>query len=83
MLIGRLVSYFNTKTQNETDLEHAYIYSACLTVNMLFLIVFFHSTQLEMVHYGMKMRIACCSVIFRKVSLIINENNYDYTTPIV
>ncbi|XP_026820606.1 multidrug resistance-associated protein 4-like isoform X2 [Rhopalosiphum maidis] len=74
MLIGRLVSYFNTETQNETDLEHAYIYAACLTINMLFIIVFFHSTQLEIVHYGMKMRIACCSVIFRKAIRLSNES---------
>jgi len=74
ILIGKLLAYFNTKGQSKTDLEHAYIYAAWLTINMLIFIVLYHLTQLEMVHYGMKMRIACCSVIFRKVYDLLVKN---------
>ncbi|CAH1738400.1 unnamed protein product [Aphis gossypii] len=74
ILIGKLLAYFNTKGQNKTDLEHAYFYAAWLTINMLIFIVLYHLTQIDMVHYGMKMRIACCSVIFRKATRLSNAS---------
>jgi len=74
ILIGRLLLYFNTEGQKTTDLEHAYIYATCITISTLVSMILFHMPQVDMIHYGMKMRIACCSIIFRKVCLIINEN---------
>jgi len=73
ILIGRLLLYFNTEEQKTTDVEQAYMYAACLTISTLVSMVLYHVPQVNMIHYGMKMRIACCSLIFRKVCLIIKK----------
>lgn len=80
ILIGRLLLYFNTEGQKTIDLEHAYFYAACLTISTLVSMVLYHIPQVDMIHFGMKFRIACCSLIFRKVCLMKKENKiYFYT----
>ncbi|CAI6364367.1 unnamed protein product [Macrosiphum euphorbiae] len=74
ILIGRLLSYFNTEGEKTTNLEQAYMYAACLTISTLVTMVLYHIPQVDMIHYGMKMRIACCSIIFRKAMRLSNTS---------
>lgn len=70
LLIGGLLSYFNPNLSNKThSLSRAYTYATLLVLNMVVTLVMYHAIQIEILHYGMKMRIACCSIIFKKVNL--------------
>lgn len=67
LMLGGLLTYFNPEMTNKTDLKHAYIYASGLLISMLVSMVLFHNTLTQMAHFGMKIRVACCSLIFRKV----------------
>lgn len=75
ILIGKLLAYFSREKSNTTELKQAYIYASGLLLTMLVNILLFHNTQLELTHCGMKMRVACCSVIFKKVTLTHQIND--------
>lgn len=67
LFIGGILSFFNVDDCAKSDLAHAYVYAFGLMLNMLITTILYHSTQIEMLHIGMKMRVACCSAIFKKV----------------
>lgn len=73
VMIGGLLSYFNPEGSKHTNLKHAYMYAFGLTISMLGSTILFHSVTLEMSHFGMKIRVACCAAIYRKVRLITQE----------
>ncbi|XP_060873208.1 ATP-binding cassette sub-family C member 4-like isoform X2 [Metopolophium dirhodum] len=67
LLIGGLLSYFNPNLSNKThSISHAYTYATLLVLNMLVTLVMHHAIQIEILHCGMKIRVACCSLIFKK-----------------
>ncbi|XP_025192648.1 multidrug resistance-associated protein 4-like [Melanaphis sacchari] len=73
LLIGGLLSYFNPNISNNAhNINYAYMYAILLTLNMLVSLVLYHATQIEIFHCGMKMRIACCSIIFQKALRLSN-----------
>lgn len=68
LLIGGLLAYFNPQGSTKGDLNHAFVCAFGLTLSMMTSMIIFHANFLEMFYFGMKLRVACCSIIFRKVS---------------
>ncbi|XP_026805630.1 probable multidrug resistance-associated protein lethal(2)03659 isoform X2 [Rhopalosiphum maidis] len=66
VLIGKLLEYFNHNESNIINLKNAYMYGFGLLINMLAIILLNHYSQVELWYLGMKIRVACCSVIYKK-----------------
>ncbi|XP_025190824.1 multidrug resistance-associated protein 4-like, partial [Melanaphis sacchari] len=66
LLIGGLLTYFIHDGSNIKDLKYAYMYAFGLLLNMLANIILHHYSEVEMLHLGMKIRVACCSAIYKK-----------------
>ncbi|VVC32375.1 ABC transporter type 1, transmembrane domain,ABC transporter-like,P-loop containing nucleoside triphosphate [Cinara cedri] len=66
LCIGGLLSYFNSNSSNKTDFRQAFIWASGFLLGMFITSPIFHSSHLEILHCGMKMRVACCSVVYRK-----------------
>ena len=58
------------------SVEEAYFYGLCvITFSALFAFIH-HAYFLELMHTGMKIRIAACSLVYRKVrTYVIDVNN--------
>ncbi|KAF5294187.1 hypothetical protein FQR65_LT10898 [Abscondita terminalis] len=75
--IGCLVAYFNK--QPDVTEKDAYIYTGLLLLCMVGDALFCHSTMMGMYHLCMKIRVACCSLIYRK-SLKLSQKSLAQTT---
>lgn len=67
MCIGRLLSYFSSDSSNKMDSRELYAWAFVFLLSMYISLNLFHLVSFEILHCGMKMRVACCSVIYRKV----------------
>nr|XP_012230327.1 PREDICTED: probable multidrug resistance-associated protein lethal(2)03659 isoform X1 [Linepithema humile]XP_012230329.1 PREDICTED: probable multidrug resistance-associated protein lethal(2)03659 isoform X1 [Linepithema humile]XP_012230330.1 PREDICTED: probable multidrug resistance-associated protein lethal(2)03659 isoform X1 [Linepithema humile] len=63
IFLGQLLRYYNT---TDVDQLHAYLYALgiilCSAVNVFII----HPYMMAILHMGMKIRVACCSLIYRK-----------------
>lgn len=63
IFLGQMLRYYNT---TDVDQLHAYLYALgiilCSAVNVFII----HPYMMAILHMGMKIRIACCSLIYRK-----------------
>lgn len=73
MMISGLLSYFNPEESRKTEFVNAYIYASGLTMSIFGSLVIFHFSSLQMTHIGMKLRVACCATVFRKVCSVIEN----------
>ncbi|XP_067949778.1 ATP-binding cassette sub-family C member 4-like [Watersipora subatra] len=76
-LIGELVSFFTGIT---TDVTLAYVYAASLSVSYILITVLAHPTFHTNYLLGMKMRVACTSLMYRK-ALHLSSHSVQNTSP--
>lgn len=69
LLIGELLAYFNINNSEETNLQYTYICASGLLLNIFISTILQHSNNLAIAHCGMKIRLACSSILYRKVWL--------------
>ncbi|XP_020706768.2 probable multidrug resistance-associated protein lethal(2)03659 [Athalia rosae] len=66
IFLARLLRYFSSSTQTEISRTDAFLLATgvvlCSAINILVL----HPYMMAIMHMGMKMRIACCTLIYRK-----------------
>jgi len=68
LFLGQLVRYFSESNSDSTiTLEEAYLYAAGVILCSGLNIFAIHPYMMGIIHVGMKMRVACCSLIYRKV----------------
>ncbi|CAG9825399.1 unnamed protein product [Phaedon cochleariae] len=65
ILLGQLIRFYEPN-QTTITLQQAYIYAAGIVLVSLMYVLVSHSFYLSLQHLGMKLRIACCSLIYRK-----------------
>lgn len=65
LALGKLMNYYSPN-QTTVSLQEAYLYAGILILTSFLSVVVSHSYMLACHHLGMKMRIACCSLIYRK-----------------
>lgn len=65
IILGQLISFYRPG-QTEISQEEAYYYAAGVVLCSLINILFAHPYMLGVLHLGMKIRVGCCSLIYRK-----------------
>ncbi|XP_058458133.1 probable multidrug resistance-associated protein lethal(2)03659 [Malaya genurostris] len=76
IFLGALVGYYSQQNGNIND---AYLYAAAVVLCSAISVLFMHSYMLSQLHLGMKLRIAACSMIYRK-SLRLSKTALGDTT---
>ncbi|RZC36194.1 multidrug resistance-associated protein, partial [Asbolus verrucosus] len=64
-VLGRLLTFYRPY-QTDVTLDDAYWYAAGVVICSFVNIAFTHPYMMGVFHLGMKMRVACCSLIYRK-----------------
>ena len=72
IFLGGMISFFSP--ESNITREKAYLYAGGLVVCCFFSVVIKNFTWLEGYITGMKMRIAVCSVIYRKVRNLLGSS---------
>jgi ATP-binding cassette subfamily C (CFTR/MRP) protein 4 len=70
LFLGRLVRHFSA-AESDTSIttEEAYIYAAGIVLCSALNVIVIHPYMMAIFHIGMKIRVACCSLIYRKVTV--------------
>ncbi|XP_076757725.1 putative multidrug resistance-associated protein lethal(2)03659 isoform X1 [Xylocopa sonorina] len=63
IFLGQLLQYYSTAKMTKAD---AYLYAAGVILCSGLLIFVIHPYMMGILHMGMKMRVACCTLIYRK-----------------
>ena len=71
MLLRLLLIYFKPQS-NETTYDDALMYAWAIVTTMVVSILTINQTLFESFHVGGKVRAAVCSLVYRKVILIIH-----------
>lgn len=66
IFIGGLIRYYSGKT---SDINEAYLYAGGIVLCSALNVLFMHPYMLSNLHIGMQLRVAMCSMIYRKVNL--------------
>jgi len=69
ILIGELLEYFNPDNSQNSNIKYAYICAFGLVISLFITTIIQFLTEQEIMNEAIKTRIACCSLIYRKVNL--------------
>jgi len=69
ILIGELLEYFNPDNLKNSDIRYAYLYASGLVISLFITTIIYYLTDQEILNEAMKTRVACSSLIYRKVNL--------------
>lgn len=75
VFLGKLVEYYTPK-QKSVDQNEAYMYAGAVVLCSALNVFVVHPYMMAILHMGMKFRVACCSLIYRKVINIVDVFNY-------
>jgi ATP-binding cassette subfamily C (CFTR/MRP) protein 4 len=64
--MGYLIAYFMTNPYEHTE-EQAYLFAIGIAVLQIVLVLAFHPVQLYFFQSALKLRVASCSLIYKKV----------------
>ncbi|XP_026807743.1 multidrug resistance-associated protein 4-like [Rhopalosiphum maidis] len=78
ILIGELLAYFNPYHSKDTDIEYAYLCSSGIVFSIFMTIILHYYTYEEIMNETIKVRVACCSLIYRK-TLCLSYNRFGET----
>ncbi|ERL96061.1 hypothetical protein D910_00906, partial [Dendroctonus ponderosae] len=78
IFLGQLLQFY-LPTEKEVSMEQAYWYAAGVVFCSLINILITHPFMMGVLHLGMKIRISCCSLIYRK-SLKLSKTALGQTT---
>ncbi|CAH1958892.1 unnamed protein product [Acanthoscelides obtectus] len=78
ILIGQLVNYYDPH-QTSITYRQACIYAGSIVLTSFLFVIVYHSYLMSVQHLGMKIRIACCSLVYRK-SLRLSKKALRKTT---
>nr|XP_022908005.1 probable multidrug resistance-associated protein lethal(2)03659 [Onthophagus taurus] len=76
--LGQLILYY-VPNQTEITRDEAYLYAGAVILCSFFYVLLIHPYMMAICHVGMKMRVACCSLIYRK-SLRLSKTALGQTT---
>ncbi|XP_050079430.1 probable multidrug resistance-associated protein lethal(2)03659 [Anopheles maculipalpis] len=81
-LLGQLILYFDSQRAtttadgaSETSLGAAYGYAVGIVMTVFAPLAIFHCYQLYLLQVGMKIRIGCCALIYRKILSLSNTTD--------
>lgn len=64
--MGYLIAFFMTNPYDHSERD-AYLFATGLAVSLIVIVLVFHPAQLYYFHTSVKLRVACCSLIYEKV----------------
>ncbi|CAB3386319.1 Hypothetical predicted protein [Cloeon dipterum] len=71
IFLGRLIRYFASST--DIDKDEAYLYAVGLIVTSGMIVMIVHPYMMAVIHIGMQLRVATCSLIYRKALRLSHE----------
>lgn len=66
--MGQLIAYYSPRDPGDTVISKtdAYLYAGAVILSSLINVFVTHPYMMGVLHLGMKVRVACCSLIYRK-----------------
>ncbi|XP_046426197.1 ATP-binding cassette sub-family C member 4-like isoform X1 [Neodiprion fabricii] len=78
MLQEWIIGYFNHGEKNLVTQTEVLVYAGCLVIVTLLVVFITHHTTLRTQQIGMRVRVACCSILYRKI-LRIDQASFNNT----
>lgn len=68
LALGQLINYYSESNRNGTEItkQEAYLYAGAVVGCSFFNVFVQHPYMMAILHMGMKLRVSCCSLIYRK-----------------